>query len=129
MQQHATYDDVVAEVRDHLVGLAEAAIAAGVPQVWVDPGIGFDKTAAHNLALLAHLDELVGTGFPVLVGTSRKGFLGGLPGRSVGVGEPAHVDDRAEGLLATATLARAARGWSVLVHERRATTTTAHPPA
>src|SRR3546814_15859501 len=84
MQQHATYDDVVAEVRDHLVGLAEAAIAAGVPQVWVAPGIGFAKTAAHNLALLAHLDELVGTGFPVLVGTSRKGFLGGLLGRSDG---------------------------------------------
>ena len=51
-------------------------LAAGVPEVWIDPGIGFGKTAAHNLALLAHLDELVATGFPVLVGTSRKGFLG-----------------------------------------------------
>ena len=54
--------------------------AAGVPEVWIDPGIGFGKTVAHNLALLAHLDELVATGYPVLVGTSRKGFLGGLLG-------------------------------------------------
>src|SRR3546814_15704673 len=108
MQQHATYDDVVAEVRDHLVGLAEAAIAAGVPQVWVDPGIGFAKTAAHNLALLAHLDELVGTGFPVLVGTSRQGFLGGLSGRSDGAGAPAPGDDWLSGSLATATRAMAA---------------------
>src|SRR3546814_12228488 len=93
MQQHATYDDVVAEVRDHLVGLAEAAIAAGVPQVWVDPGIGFAKTAAHKLALLANLDELVGTGFPVLVGTSRTGSLGALPGPPDGVVETSPIDD------------------------------------
>ena len=56
------------------------ALAAGVPEVWIDPGIGFGKTTAHNLTLLAHLDELVATGLPVLVGTSRKRFLGELLG-------------------------------------------------
>ena len=60
---------------------AERALAAGVPEVWIDPGIGFGKTVEHNLALLAHLPELVATGHPVLVGTSRKAFLGRLLGR------------------------------------------------
>src|SRR3546814_17580085 len=83
MQQHATYDDVVAEVRDHPVGLAEAAIAAGVQQVWVDPGIGFAKTAAPNLALLAHLDDMVGTGLPVPVGTRDRASA--VEGRMVSV--------------------------------------------
>src|SRR5690606_20534100 len=59
MQLDPRYDDVVAEVLDHLVRRAEAALAAGAPEVWIDPGIGFGKTAAHNLTLLAHLDVLV----------------------------------------------------------------------
>ncbi len=78
MQQAPAYDDVVAEVRDHLVARAEAAMAAGVDELWIDPGFGFGKTLAHNLELLAHLDELVATGFPVAVGLSRKAFLGRL---------------------------------------------------
>ena len=69
-----------------------------MPEVWIDPGIGFGKTFDHNLALLAHLDELVATGFPVLVGTSRKGFLGAILGASDGGAGPAPVDDRLEGL-------------------------------
>src|SRR5438876_138757 len=81
-------------------GRAEAGRAAGVDDVWVDPGIGFAKTAEHNLALLAHLDELVATGWPVVVGTSRKSFIGILSG-----GAPA--GDRLEGSLATATWAMA----------------------
>jgi dihydropteroate synthase len=84
MQLAPRYDDVVAEVHDFLVERADAADAAGVSEVWIDPGIGFGKTAAHNLSLLRHLDRLVATGRPVLVGTSRKAFLGTLLARSDG---------------------------------------------
>jgi dihydropteroate synthase len=117
MQDDPRYDDVVAEVRDHLVERAEAARAAGVPEVWIDPGIGFGKTTAHNLALLAHLDVLVRTGFPVVVGTSRKGFLGRLLAESDGVEGPVPAHDRLEGSLATATWALARGARMVRVHD------------
>jgi dihydropteroate synthase len=120
MQDAPHYDDVVAEVGDFLEGQAEAALSAGVPEVWIDPGIGFGKTAAHNLALLAHLDELVATGLPVLVGTSRKAFLGRLLGASDGVDDPVPTDDRLEGSLATATWALACGVGMVRVHDVRA---------
>jgi dihydropteroate synthase len=121
MQQDPTYADVVAEVREALVAHADAARAAGVAEVWIDPGIGFGKTAQHNLALLAHLDELVATGYPVLVGTSRKAFLGTLLGRSDGLEGPAPHDDRLEGSLATATWAMACGARMVRAHDVRAT--------
>jgi dihydropteroate synthase len=121
MQDAPRYDDVVAEVLDHLVERAESARQAGVADVWIDPGIGFGKTAAHNLALLAHLDRLVATGWPVVVGTSRKGFLGALLGSSDGTEEPAPVDDRLEGSLATATWAMANGAAMVRVHDVRPT--------
>ncbi|MEX0768638.1 MAG: dihydropteroate synthase [Microthrixaceae bacterium] len=82
MQESPAYEDVVDEVRAFLVQRASLATAAGVPEIWVDPGIGFGKTTEHNLAVLAHLDCLVAEGFPVLVGTSRKRFLGELTARS-----------------------------------------------
>jgi dihydropteroate synthase len=122
MQDAPRYDDVVAEVREHLVPRAEAAVAAGVDEVWIDPGFGFGKDLHHNLALLAHLDELVATGFPVAMGISRKAFLGrllaasdarasapSLPGL-VRAGldvdtRPVPVDDRIEGSLTAATWA------------------------
>ena len=104
-----------------LVARAEAAAAAGVPEVWIDPGIGFGKTSQHNLALLAHLDALVATGFPVVVGTSRKGFLGAILGTSDGVAAPVPVDDRLEGSLATATWAMACGVAMVRAHDVRAT--------
>jgi dihydropteroate synthase len=107
MQESPTYRDVVAEVRDFLV---ERAASAGVAEVWIDPGIGFGKTMAHNLALLAHLDELVATGLPVVVGTSRKSFLGRLTG-----GAPA--DDRVEASVATAAWALAQGAAMVRVHD------------
>ncbi len=77
MQVEPRYDDVVAEVTAFLAGRAEAAMAAGVAaeRIWLDPGVGFGKTLAHNLALLAHLDRLVALGFPVLLGVSRKRFI------------------------------------------------------
>lgn len=78
MQQHPTYDDVVAEVRDFLVARARAAIDAGVEEgrIILDPGIGFGKTRRHNLVLLRHLRGLTLPGHPIMVGASRKSFLG-----------------------------------------------------
>ena len=77
MQAHPRYDDVVADVIAALCARAEAATAAGVARdkIWLDPGIGFGKTAAHNLDLIAALDQFTALGFPVLVGASRKGFI------------------------------------------------------
>lgn len=114
MQQQATYGDVVAEVRAFLVARAEEARAAGVAEVWIDPGLGFAKTATHNLSLLRHLDELVATGYPVAVGASRKSFIGKLTGE-------ASVDDRLEGSLAAAVWAMERGAAMVRVHDVRAT--------
>jgi len=110
MQDDPHYADVVAEVRAFLLARAEQAVALGVDEVWIDPGIGFGKTVAHNLALLRRLDEIAGMGFPVLVGTSRKGFLGMLTG-----GAP--VGDRLEASLATAVVAAANGAAMVRAHD------------
>jgi dihydropteroate synthase len=85
MQDDPRYDDVVAEVSAFLQERMAVAVAAGVPidRIVLDPGIGFGKTVAHNLELLRRLDELVAVGRPVLIGTSRKSFLGRLTGRDV----------------------------------------------
>jgi dihydropteroate synthase len=114
MQRDPCYDDVVAEVRAYLVERAEQARAAGVEHVWIDPGIGFGKTVAHNLSLLRRLSDLVATGWPVAVGTSRKSFIGRLTG-------DAPEDDRVEGSLATATWAFAEGAQMVRVHDVAAT--------
>ncbi len=86
MQDAPRYGDVVAEVTAFLAGRAQAALAAGVKRVWVDPGIGFGKTAEHNLALIANLGEIAALGFPVLLGVSRKRFIAALDpaGRDAG---------------------------------------------
>ncbi|MDI6775044.1 MAG: dihydropteroate synthase [Verrucomicrobiota bacterium] len=85
MQADPRYDDVVREVRDYLCGRVEALVAFGLERerLAVDPGIGFGKTVDHNLELLAHLDALGACGRPVVVGLSRKSFLGKLTGRNV----------------------------------------------
>jgi dihydropteroate synthase len=130
MQQHTHYDDVVAEVREHLVGWAQTARAAGVSRLWIDPGIGFGKTARHNLLLLRHLHALVATGYPVLVGTSRKSFLGVLAPRPDG--SPAPPDDRLEATVATTTWAMAQGVDVVRVHDVTPAVQAAylcHPPA
>jgi dihydropteroate synthase len=114
MQADPRYDDVVAEVRVFLEHRADAARTAGVDEVWIDPGIGFGKTLDHNLTLLARLEDLVATGLPVLVGASRKGFLGALMG-----GAPAA--DRLEGSLAVAVWAATAGVAMVRVHDVAAT--------
>lgn len=105
MQEDPRYDDVVGEVEGFLRERARAAMAAGVgrEQILIDPGIGFGKTTAHNLTLLANLRRLVGLGFPVVLGASRKRFLGevcrGAGGERPGAGE-----------LAAATCATTALG-------------------
>ena len=108
MQADPRYADVVAEVRDHL--LERAALLSG-QEVWLDPGIGFGKTLAHNLALLRHLPALVATGFPILLGASRKSFIGRL--------DPAA--DRLPGSLAAALAGAAAGVAWVRVHDVAAT--------
>jgi dihydropteroate synthase len=114
MQEAPRYDDVVAEVGAFLQERAAQARAAGVEEVWIDPGIGFGKTLEHNLALLRSLDRLVAGGVPVVVGASRKGSLGQLTG-----GAP--VDDRLEASVATAVWAVEQGAAMVRVHDVAAT--------
>jgi dihydropteroate synthase len=122
MQKDPHYADVVADVRDFVVARATQALEAGVAEVWIDPGIGFGKTLAHNLSLLRHLPELVEAAEAagcagVMVGTSRKRFLGLL----VAGDEPAGPEDRAEGSLATAAGAMVAGAGLIRVHDVAAT--------
>ncbi len=113
----ATYDDVVRDVVDELHRRLDALEAAGLPRerVVVDPGIGFAKDAAHNWALLAHLDALLGLGRPLLVGASRKGFLGTLLADASGEPRPAAGRDDASAALTA--LSASAGAWCVRVHE------------
>ncbi|HTU97334.1 MAG TPA: dihydropteroate synthase [Solirubrobacteraceae bacterium] len=99
MQDDPRYDDVVSDVKAFLEERIAFAVAAGVAEdrILLDPGIGFGKTAEHNLELLARLDELVALGRPVVIGTSRKSFLGRVTGRS--------VEDRLAATIATNVLA------------------------
>jgi dihydropteroate synthase len=99
MQNDPRYDDVVSDVKAFLEARTAAAVAAGVAEerIHLDPGIGFGKTVAHNLELLRRLDELVDIGRPIVVGTSRKTFLGRLTGRD--------VTERVHGTTATCVLA------------------------
>ena len=100
MQAQARYDDVVGEVTAFLEERLAFAVEEGIPEdhVWLDPGIGFGKTVDHNLELLRRLDEIVAIGRPVVIGTSRKSFLGKLAG---GRGE----DERLPGTIATNVMA------------------------
>jgi dihydropteroate synthase len=100
MQDAPRYRDVLEEVTAFLRQRAETAEAAGVDEIWVDPGIGFGKTIDHNLELLRGIGSLCEMGWPVAVGTSRKGFLGRL---TEWQGEMPGADDRLEGSVATAT--------------------------
>jgi dihydropteroate synthase len=125
MQESPQYGAVADEVRSFLLERAGWALQAGVREVWVDPGIGFGKTKAHNLSLLRHLDDLVEAADAagcagVTVGTSRKHFLG-LLAADPGTQEPAPVADRVEGSLATEAAALVAGVGMVRVHDVAAT--------
>ena len=111
MQQDPRYEDVVSDVKAFLTERMEAAIAAGVPEerIQLDPGIGFGKTLEHNLELLRRLGELTELGRPLVIGTSRKTFIGRITGRD--------VTERVHGTVATCVLALE-RGASVFrVHD------------
>jgi dihydropteroate synthase len=111
MQADPRYDDVVSEVKAFLEERVAFAVAKGVREerIWVDPGIGFGKTVAHNLELVRRLDEIAALGRPVAIGTSRKSFLGAITGRE--------VDERVPGTVATCVLALE-RGASIFrVHD------------
>jgi dihydropteroate synthase len=115
MQENPTYDDVVDDVRAFLADRVERAVAAGVDEerIWVDPGIGFGKTVEHNLELLRRLGELSELGRPILLGTSRKSFLGKITGAEVG--------ERLGGSVASALLGVQAGANALRVHDVAAT--------
>jgi dihydropteroate synthase len=115
------YGDVVSEVRDELRGSVEAALAAGVDPdcLIIDPGLGFAKTAQHNWALLRALPEFVASGMPVLVGASRKRFLGALLADADG--ELRSPDGRETATAVISVLAARLGVWGVRVHDVRAT--------
>jgi len=122
MQQAPSYRDVVAEVRDFLLQRASAAEAAGVAResIVLDPGLGFGKTARHNLALLAQLGAFTATGYPVLLGASRKSFLAALPGALPGPNpgaEQVEPGARLGGTCATTALGVAAGVALFRVHD------------
>ncbi len=111
MQESPAYADVVDDVRRFLEERIEFASAAGIDaeRVWVDPGIGFGKTTEHNLELLRRLGELRELGRPIVVGTSRKSFIGRLTGRE--------VEDRLGGTIASSVLALRAGADVLRVHD------------
>jgi dihydropteroate synthase len=120
MHARAQYGDVVAEVVAELSARVDAAVSAGVDaaRLVLDPGLGFAKQAAHNWALLAGLPRVVALGLPVLVGASRKSFLGRLLADPDGALRPAAGRDSAT--LATTVLAAEAGAWGVRVHDAAA---------
>ncbi len=111
MQENPVYEDVVDEVKAFLVERLQAAIDAGVAEerIWLDPGIGFGKTLEHNLALLRRLGELRELGRPLVVGTSRKSFIGKIDGSA--------VEDRLGGTIASSVLAAAEGADVIRVHD------------
>ncbi len=115
MQRKTRYEDIVAEVGGFLRDCADTAAAAGLPdgKILIDPGIGFGKSAAGNMTLLNELPALAGIGRPIMIGASRKSFIGAvldLP-----------VEDRLEGSLAIAAFAAAQGAHMVRAHDVRAT--------
>lgn len=122
MQKHAVYDGpggVVAAVRNELAARAHDAVVAGIrpDRLVLDPGLGFAKTGNHNWTLLRRLDRIADIGYPLLVGSSRKSFLGSLLAGEDGVPRP--IYDRENANIALTTLAALHQVWGVRVHEVR----------
>jgi dihydropteroate synthase len=117
MNSLADYQDVVAEVRDELCARIDTALQAGVAHdaIVIDPGLGFAKHAQHDWALLRHLDVFRALGFPVLLGASRKRFIGRLLADRDGTPRP--PDGREDATAAISTLAAAHGVWGVRVHD------------
>ncbi len=104
MQRDPIYGDIVGEISGYLLHQAESAIMAGVAKerIWIDPGIGFGKTDSDNVHLIRHIEAFAATGYPVLIGVSRKSFLGRIAGR----GHELPVTQRLEATLAVQTIAQ-----------------------
>jgi dihydropteroate synthase len=119
MADLAQYDDVVLDVRAELVMRVDEAVAGGVDadQLVLDPGLGFAKNAGHNWALLAHLEALTGLGMPVLLGASRKSFLGSLLADATGTPRP--TPEREDATTALTMFGALNGAWGVRVHEVR----------
>jgi dihydropteroate synthase len=111
MQENPTYEDVVDEVKAFLAERIEFAIGEGIAEkrIWIDPGIGFGKTVEHNLELLRRLGELAKMGRPIVIGPSRKSFIGKITG--------APVEDRVGGTLASCAIGYANGASMVRVHD------------
>lgn len=120
MQENPKYDDVVAEIRDALADAVARGNRAGVPRIWVDPGIGFGKTTKHNLNLLRDAETLTTIGHKMVVGVSRKRFIGSLHAVSDGV-EEVETSDRLEGSVQAAVWSMRAGAHIVRVHDVRPT--------
>jgi len=116
MQARAVYADVVQEIRDYLIHVA-GLLALPSEQVWIDPGIGFGKTLSHNLALIRHVDRFVDTGYPVLIGVSRKTFIGRVLGSE---SEPLGIEERLEGTLAAQVYAQLHGAKVIRAHDVKA---------
>jgi dihydropteroate synthase len=121
MQREPHYEDVVAEVKSFLAERLQFAVSQGIAEqrVLLDPGIGFGKTVAHNLQLLARLDELATLGRPIVIGTSRKSFIGQILAKARGLAQPADPSHHLAGTVAT----------NVLAYERGATVFRVHDVA
>jgi dihydropteroate synthase len=119
MAKLALYDDVVGDVRAELLARVDDAVAAGVDtaQLVLDPGLGFAKTAEHNWALLAHLESFTAIGIPILLGASRKSFLGSLLAEPSG--DPRPTAGREDATTALTFFAAMNGAWGVRVHEVR----------
>jgi dihydropteroate synthase len=119
MQEDPRYDDVVSDVKAFLEERMAFAVAHGVAEerILLDPGIGFGKTAEHNLELLRRLPELVSLGPPIVIGTSRKAFLGRIAADAAGDSEPRAPAERLAGTIATNVLALAAGARVFRVHD------------
>ena len=115
MQNNPTYTDVVSEVRHFLLARAAVAESSGIARnrILLDPGFGFGKTVAHNLALLHELKSLAAQGYPVLAGLSRKSVLGAIIGKD--------GDNRMAASVAAALLAVQRGAWMLRVHDVKAT--------
>jgi len=116
MQEHTSYDDLVADVITELTEQVDTAVAAGIAaeRIVIDPGLGFSKTGEQNWTILAHLDAFNALGHRVLVAASRKGFLGDLLAVD---GRPRPVDRRDDATAAITTLCAEAGIWAVRVHD------------
>ncbi len=114
MQQNPVYTDVVREIKEFLAGRIAFARAHGIERILIDPGIGFGKTVAHNLEILKRLGELTELQCPILIGTSRKSFIGWLGGTG---SEPLPIEQRLEGTIASNVIAVLNGAQVVRVHD------------